>query len=73
MQTCLESKFNFNLSLIYNQQRMYDDALQYANRAIEINTAYYKAYMHRARINNAKELYEEAVRDFEVISYTFNK
>jgi len=63
--TCLEAKFYFNLSLIFNKQRMYEDALQYASKAININQSYYKAFVHRASIYNSKEMYEEAGRDFE--------
>jgi Tfp pilus assembly protein PilF len=43
-----------------------DDALNYAGKAININPSYYKAYVHRAAVHGAKEMYDEAVRDYEV-------
>lgn len=66
LQTNLESKFSFNLSLIFFKLRMYDESLQYVTKAVDINPSYYKAVVHRAAIFNAKEMYEEAARDFEV-------
>jgi len=44
---------------------MYDDALRFVSKAVDINPSYYKAFVHRATIHNAKELYEEAARDLE--------
>lgn len=45
---------------------MYEDALQYATKAININPGYYKAFVHRASVYNSKEMFEEAGRDYEV-------
>jgi tetratricopeptide (TPR) repeat protein len=66
--TNLECKFSFNLSLIFNKQRNYDEALKYVSRAIELNDSYYKAFVHRGTVYTSKEMHEEAIRDLEVRS-----
>jgi Tfp pilus assembly protein PilF len=50
---------------------MYDDAVQHASKALDINPSYYKAFVHRAAVYNSKEMYEEAARDFEVFNCFF--
>jgi len=58
-----------NLSLIALKLGEADEALVLVNKAIDLNSSYLKAILHRATIHNVKELFDEAVRDYEV-NYT---
>ncbi len=55
-----------NLSLIALKLGEADEALVLVNKAIDLNSSYLKAILHRAQIHNVKELFDEAVRDYEV-------
>jgi len=39
----------------------------HCNKAIVLNSTYLKAIIHRAKLHQLKELYEDSVRDYEVI------
>jgi len=62
----IESKMSMNLSLIAFKLGETDEALTLVNRAVELNGSYLKALLHRAQVHKAKEMFDEAVRDFEV-------
>jgi len=61
----IESKMSMNLSLIAFKLGETDEALTLVNRAVELNGSYLKALLHRAQVHKAKEMFDEAVRDFE--------
>jgi len=59
---------SMNLSLIALKLGEVDEALSLVNRALELNSHYLKALLHRAQVHKTKEMFDEAVRDFEVIN-----
>jgi len=61
----IQSKMYMNLSLISLRMSLEDDALEYVNKALELNPSYLKAHIHRATVHTAKEKFDEAVRDYE--------
>jgi len=54
------------LSLLGHKQKNYAEAVSRATKAIEIDSNYMKAYCQRASAYAAQEMYDEAVRDYEV-------
>jgi len=66
-QVTIESKLTFNLSLIAHKSGNLDESMLHCNKAIVLNSTYLKAIIHRAKLHQLKELYEDSVRDYEVI------
>lgn len=64
-QITIQSKLQFNLALIAQKLNQLDESLDACGKAIELNSGYLKAYIHRARVYVAKEMYDDAVHDFE--------
>lgn len=66
--TTVQSKMSLNLSLIAFKLGEMDNALTCVNEALDLNPSYLKALLHRAQVHKAKDMYDEAVRDFEVLT-----
>jgi len=61
----IESKMSLNLSLIALKLGEVDEGLTLVNRAVELNPSYLKALLHRAQLHKTKEMFNEAVSDYE--------
>jgi len=61
----IQSKLHFNLALIAQKKGDLDESLNSCKLAIELNPSYLKAVLHQAKIHTQKEMFEEAVRDYE--------
>ena len=61
------AKLFFNLSVVYGKQGKANEALIECNNAIKLDSNYDKAYMKRASLYDELEMYEECVRDYELL------
>jgi len=61
------AKLYFNLSVVYGRQKKPKEALAQINQAIKLDENYDKAYMKRASLYDELEMYEESVKDYEML------
>jgi len=61
----IQSKLHFNIALITLKQNKLDESLAACSKAIELNSKYLKAIIHRAKVYVQKEMYDDAVHDYE--------
>ena len=54
-----------NRAMVNLKLELYDEVIEDANKAIEIDTNYVKAYHRRGKAYFAKNMLEEALHDFE--------
>jgi len=61
------SKIFCNRATAYTKLNKLDEALADFNKAIEVDASYQKAFQRRAKCYMDREMYEEAVRDYEKV------
>lgn len=61
------AKLYYNRALVGSKLKKTEEAIDDCNQAIELDHAYLKAYITRARCYMESEKYEEAVRDYEKV------
>lgn len=66
------AKLYYNRALVGSKLKKTEEAIDDCNQAIELDHAYLKAYITRARCYMESEKYEEAVRDYEKV-YKMNR
>jgi len=54
-----------NLSRLSNKLKNWDEAVSHATKAIEVNPKHFKSFAVRASLYREKDMFEEAVRDYE--------
>ena len=54
-------------SAVHMKMRSYKEALQDANAAVEADGSFAKGYLRRAAANEALEIFDDAVRDYEKV------
>lgn len=53
------------MALIFNKLNKLDESIASCTKAIDLNSSYLKAILHRARLYCQKEMYDDAVHDYE--------
>ena len=59
--------FKLCRSAVYMKMRRYKEALADADAAVDADGAFAKGYLRRAAANEALEIFEDAVRDYEKV------
>ncbi|KAI1293545.1 DnaJ -like protein subfamily C member 7 [Halotydeus destructor] len=67
LNSATNAKIYLNRAIVHNKLGKQHSALEDCNKAIELDSNYIKAYLKRARLHMDLEMFEESVRDYDLV------